>query len=392
MAGGLDGGGAHQALLTNVAAAPEEAPWPVLPGDGKKPGYEVRYACEFVKAAQEVYRLNHEGTYLDGRDIRAVKPEDILERLGLAVGELDVLEGSPPCASFSTAGKRQRDWGKVKKYSDTSQRTDDLFFEFSRLLEGLKPRAFVAENVSGLVKGAAWGYFEEILKKLRSCGYRVKVKLLDAQWLGVPQARQRIIFIGVREDLERDPPFPKPLPYNYSMRDALPHLRRFQAKGHGAMKDLDTDGKKPAPTVLAGSNGGSYYSARVEVTGDGPSLEGTAIGREWDKLKPGEQSERYFSLVRPNPDSPVPTVTATAGHRGAAGVTHPHEKRKFTIRELKRLCAFPDDFQLIGSYTQQWERMGRSVPPRMMYHVARALRDELFAPLGRVRPDFEEAP
>src|SRR5207248_5858022 len=129
---------------------------------------------------------------------------------GLTAGEVDVMEGSPPCASFSTAGKRQAGWGQVRPYSDTRQRTDDLFFEFARLVRGVRPKVFVAENVSGLVKGTAKGYFKEILRALKGCGYRVEARLLDAQWLGVPQVRQRIIFVGVREDLGVGPAFPKP--------------------------------------------------------------------------------------------------------------------------------------------------------------------------------------
>jgi DNA (cytosine-5)-methyltransferase 1 len=84
----------------------------------------------------------------------------------------------------------------------------------------------VAENVSGLVKGVAKGYFLEILAKLKACGYRVGCKVLDAQWLGVPQARQRTIFVGVREDLGKEPVFPKPLAYRYSLREALPWIVR----------------------------------------------------------------------------------------------------------------------------------------------------------------------
>src|SRR5207249_1070705 len=147
-----------------------------------------------------------------------------LAALGKKAGEIDVLEGSPPCASFSTAGKREKGWGKIKAYSDTRQRTDDLFFEFARLLEGLQPRVFVAENVSGLVKGTAKGFFLRILAALKACGYSVRARVLDAQWLGVPQARQRLIFIGVRADLGTEPIFPKPLPYRYSVREALPQL------------------------------------------------------------------------------------------------------------------------------------------------------------------------
>ena len=78
-------------------------------------GFEVIWASEFVPAAREVYELNHPGVILDDRDVREVKPEDVRRAIGLRAGELDVLEGSPPCASFSTAGKREKGWGKVKK-------------------------------------------------------------------------------------------------------------------------------------------------------------------------------------------------------------------------------------------------------------------------------------
>jgi len=176
-------------------------------------GYRVLWANEFIPAAAETYRVNHPETILDTQDIRKVQPGDILDAIGMKAGELDLLDGSPPCASFSTAGRREKHWGKATKYSDTVQRVDDLFFEYVRLLSGLRPKVFVAENVSGLVKGVAKGYFLEILGKLKACGYRVGCRVLDSQWLGVPQARRRTIFIGVREDVCRDPVFPKPLPY-----------------------------------------------------------------------------------------------------------------------------------------------------------------------------------
>jgi len=157
-------------------------------------GFRVLWASEFIPAAQETYKANHPLSILDTRDIRSVSPEDILSAVGMRKGEIDILDGSPPCASFSTAGKREKGWGKVKEYSDKSQRTDDLFFEYIRILRGLMPKVFVAENVSGLVKGTAKGYFIEIMRELKASGYRVKCKVLDAQWLGVPQSRQRTIF------------------------------------------------------------------------------------------------------------------------------------------------------------------------------------------------------
>lgn len=381
-------------------------------------GFKVLYASEFIDAARDSYKANAAPyTILDGRDIRQVKPEEILSSIGLKVGELDLFDGSPPCSAFSTAGKREAGWGIVKKYSDKAQRVDDLFFEFTRLLRGLKPKTFVAENVSGLVKGTAKGYFLRILKELKDCGYRVDCRVLDAQWLGVPQARQRTIFVGVRDDLGMNPVHPKPLPYRYSLRDALPWIVasggiRNTGFGGNSMRSAS----EPAATIMAGGAGGmntSQFGVEAILTGDTgaafdqkdqafdpnkpcPTVLGTkpnqfavrsldmsrfAIGKEWDKLKPGESSEKYFNLVRPHPDKPCPTICASHGHPGIAGVTHPTQKRKLTIEELKRICAFPDDFVLTGSYAQQWERLGRAVPPVMMSHIAATVRDQILKKL-----------
>lgn len=341
-------------------------------------GFKVLWASEFIDAARKVYEDNAApGTIVDGRDIRAVDPLDILRSLKLKPGELDVLDGSPPCASFSTAGKREKHWGATKKYSDKVQRTDDLFFEYVRFLKVIKPRAFVAENVSGLVKGTAKGYFLEILAAMKACGYRVEAALLDAQWLGVPQTRQRIIFQGVREDLGRAPAYPSPLAYRYSVRDALPNLARvvYDTSGDRSTGDVTN---RPCPTITVGGQQSNACHFKVE---DETDISKQAIGREYDRLNPGEASEKYFSLVRADAGEPCPTVTAAGGQNsGIACVVHPTEKRKFSIAELKRICAFPDDFELSGSYAQQWERLGRAVPPVMMKAIAEAVRDQVLGP------------
>jgi DNA (cytosine-5)-methyltransferase 1 len=120
-------------------------------------GFKVVWANEFVPAAQESYRANMSSdAILDCRDIRLVQPEEILQATGLARGELDLFDGSPPCQAFSTAGKREKGWGHEKTYEHgASQCNETLFDEYIRLLRGLQPRTFVAENVSGLVKGTA---------------------------------------------------------------------------------------------------------------------------------------------------------------------------------------------------------------------------------------------
>jgi len=341
-------------------------------------GFKMMWASEFIDAARKVYQDNASpGTIVDGRDIRLVDPLEVLRAIDVKVGELDVLDGSPPCSSFSTAGKREKGWGEVKKYSDKEQRTDDLFFEYVRFIRAIKPKVFVAENVSGLVKGTAKGYFLEILRAMKACGYRVEAQLLDAQWLGVPQARQRIIFQGVREDLDLSPAYPAPFRYRYSIRDVLPGLARVVHDTSGDRSTGDvTD--RPCPTITVGGLQSNACHFRVEDESD---ISRQAIGREYDKLNPGEASEKYFSLVRADADQPCPTVTAAGGmNSGIACVVHPSEKRKFSIAELQRICAFPDDFKLSGSYAQKWERMGRAVPPLMMRAVAEAVRDRVLTP------------
>lgn len=334
-------------------------------------GYRVAWASEFIEAARDTYRANAAPyTILDPRDIRRVKAPDILDAIGMQPGELDLFDGSPPCASFSTAGKREKGWGRAKAYSDTVQRTDDLFFEYIRLRDGLQPKTFVAENVSGLVKGTAKGYFLEILAELKR-GYRVTAKVLDGQWLGIPQARQRLIFVGVRDDLGLEPVFPKPLQYRYTIRDAIPWIARVthDTSGDRSLGDV-TD--RPAPTITVGVNSVNSNHFKVEAAADISRFD---IGRKWDQIQPGQQHDERFNLVKVDPDRPCPTILQAGGNPSAASVVHPYEKRKFSIAELRRICGFPDDYIFTGTYQQQWERMGRAVPPVMMMHIAAAVRD-----------------
>ncbi|OQB34590.1 MAG: Modification methylase BspRI [Candidatus Hydrogenedentes bacterium ADurb.Bin179] len=284
-------------------------------------GFRVLWASEFIPAAAECYRANMCAyTMLDTRDIRSVSAEDILSATGLQAGQLDILDGSPPCAAFSTAGKRDASWGKVKKYSDSAQRVDDLFFEYARILEGVKPKTFVAENVRGLVIGRAKGYFLAILKRLKECGYRVECRVLNAKYLGVPQSRERTIFVGVREDIAAQPAHPSPRATVYSVADACPLVTRFESGG----------GFGCASVVRADS--GPYHTI-----GTGPS----------------------------------------SGNGRATHVFEGDTRRLPTIAEVRALCSFPHDFILTGTYAQQYERLGRAVPPLMMKAIAETVRDKI---------------
>ena len=296
-------------------------------------GYRVVYANEFIEEAQRTYKANHPNSYLDTRDIRQVTPEGVMEKAGIERGELDLFDGSPPCSAFSTAGKREAGWGKVKAYSDKSQRVDDLFFEYVRLLDGIRPKVFVAENVSGLVKGTAKGYFKRILAALKEPGYRVTCRVLDAQWLGVPQMRQRTIFVGVRDDLEIEPVHPAPLPYRYSVEEVCPGIERVKI------------GRTPI----------------------GGSINDLTFEQYW-----GPPNKPAATIVQSDGGSSLNSGKSSGGVVLAAGV-----KRKYTIEELKILSSFPADFKLTGEFTRQWERIGRAVPPVMMSHIAATIATKI---------------
>lgn len=307
-------------------------------------GFRVVYANEFIEEAQRTYKANHPDSFLDTRDIRTVKPRDILEKAGVNRGDLDLFDGSPPCSAFSTAGKREAGWGKVKTYSDKAQRVDDLFFEYVRLVDGIRPKVFVAENVSGLVKGTAKGYFKRILAALREPGYRVSCRVLDAQWLGVPQMRQRTIFVGVRNDLKIEPAHPEPLHYRYTVGEAVEGL---PASGEAKYLKHGTDTYR---YWLATKSGNDLSIACHQLTG----------------------KDSFRTHYKQSQSRPANTIT-----QGTQQLYHWAEPRTLTLSELRRIGGFPDDFKLTGDFSQKWERIGRAVPPIMMSHIAATIRDQI---------------
>ncbi len=154
-------------------------------------GFKELLAVEMDNNAVETFKLNFPEVPVFHGDIGALSVEECLSRARLsAPGDLDVLDGSPPCQGFSTAGKRQM-----------SDNRNQLFQEYVRLLRGLQPKAFIMENVSGMVKGKMKLIFAEILRELKASGYEVKAWLLNAKYFYVPQSRERMIFIGVRHDV-----------------------------------------------------------------------------------------------------------------------------------------------------------------------------------------------
>jgi len=166
----------------------------------KLAGFEHLGGVEIDPPIADVYKTNHNPKYLFIEDIREFAkrtdfPEDLYN--------LDILDGSPPCSSFSMAGNREKDWGKTKVFREgqAEQRLDDLFFDYIALAKKLQPKVVIAENVKGLIQGNAKAYVHRIKKEFEDAGYKVQLFLLNAASMGVPQKRERVFFICQRNDL-----------------------------------------------------------------------------------------------------------------------------------------------------------------------------------------------
>lgn len=375
-------------------------------------GYRVRLAVEISPKPIETYRANFDSTVFD-RSIREVTGREILKAIGRKKGDLELFDGSPPCTSFSTAGLRSKTWGQEREHAGAVQRIDDLFFDYARLLEELQPKTFIAENVKGLVTGAAIGYFKAILRTLRECGYVVACQLLDADRLGVPQNRERTFFVGVRADVAKklgidvdalhEDVFPKALPYSYTVRDALPWLdpsaQAFSIQGtpFGSPERIaagkatppervkDAAGS-PAATVTASGAAGKQG---VQVIHDTQGSFGQGPHDVLDEPSPaitvgrGSQNASHFKIEA------GAEIASPDGAKWKAVETDDGTivwRRKFTILEVKRLCSFPDDFEMRGSFAQQWAVCGNSVPPLMTRAVAERLHDRVLSQLSATAP------
>ncbi len=163
----------------------------------KLAGYEVVGNCEIDTKMNEIYVHNHRPKYNYCMDLREFNKHDDLPA---ELYNLDVLDGSPPCTTFSMCGKREKTWGKVKKFREgqVAQTLDDLLFVFIGTVSKLCPKVVVMENVEGLIKGAAWSYVQRIYTEFGKIGYKVRHLLLKGETMGVPQMRHRVFFIATR--------------------------------------------------------------------------------------------------------------------------------------------------------------------------------------------------
>tara|TARA_A100001011_G_scaffold396875_1_gene496185 strand:- start:1415 stop:2578 length:1164 start_codon:yes stop_codon:yes gene_type:complete len=358
-------------------------------GGGSSTGYrlaggKILAVNEFVEEAQNTYRENYPNTLIIPGDIKKLTGKDFLDKIGLKPGELDLLDGSPPCSAFSMAGSVSHGkgnthadaFGKTKQYSDIKgvSNVEDLFFEFLRVADEIKPKVIIGENVEGLTMGEAKEYFHKIQNTFEQMGYLVVADVLNASYFGVPQSRKRTFFIGVREDVADK------IGLNFmTMYQLYPEVNKEQTKLGEAISDIVNEDKEEL----------DYLFEKI-----GPDR---AVGKtlakmptDPDKVLTGmdyHEKGHHFNLKRSSLRKPCPTITAMGNLAGVAGTCHPIENRKFTIKELKRIMSLPENFKLTGQHKQQSERIGRMVPPLMMKALSESVYNKVLKPYKEICND-----
>jgi len=302
----------------------------------KLAGYNVIGANDIDPQMEKVYKANHNPKYFILGSISDLKTIDLPEELF----DLDILDGSPPCSTFSIAGSREKVWKKKKKFREgqSEQKLSDLFFEFIDVAKRLRPRIIVAENVKGMLVGNAKLYVKEIVERLKAIDYDPQVFLLDSSYMGVPQKRQRVFIIARRMDLD------------------LPRLELKFNEDRIPFGDIEQD-DDPTSKKLS--------QTEQEI---------------WDNRKYGE-SGLAKTLIRQGKKGNWFTTSYVYRNKVLSTIIASnnsilfHSPRKLNNTELKLGSSFPLDYDFMDIDVRYL--VGISVPPIMMANVAYEIYNQL---------------
>jgi DNA (cytosine-5)-methyltransferase 1 len=264
---------------------------------------------------------------------------------------LDILDGSPPCSTFSMAGSREKAWGKKKHFREgqAEQVLSDLFFDYLDLVNRLRPKVAIAENVKGMILGNAKGYTKMVMARFKEIGYRPQLFLLNAADCGVPQRRERVFFCAIRDDIQAPPLVLAPKHRWLGPANACSDIQNLTSEEAEDTKHVSKTDLKWWPLTRPGEQ----YADAVVRAG---------------------QPEKLWNHKRIHPSIPSNSLTATHSM-----INHWASPRFLSFRESKRLGSFPDDYHAktdkIGKYM-----IGMSVPPKMTEQVARAVIDQWLLP------------
>jgi len=294
----------------------------------KLAGYHHLGGVEIDPKIAAVYRANHKPEHFYLEDIRLFNQR---KDLPACLYDLDLLDGSPPCSSFSMAGNREKDWGKKKQFAEgqAHQRLDDLVFEYVRTIEKLQPKTALLENVKGLITGNAKVYARRLKQAFEAAGYKVQVFLLNAASMGVPQKRERVFFIGQRKGL------------------GLPELRLGFEEPAILFGEIYENIKSNDLTQ------NEMYLWEHKVNGD---LDFGAINLRLGRKQNSFTTKLLYKHKVPN--------TITAGDNNVLFDT----PRKMTIKEICKSGSYPLDYNFQSIEPKYL--IGMSVPPVMTAQIA----------------------
>jgi len=316
----------------------------------KLAGYEVLGGVEIDPVMMNLYKHNHnpKHSYLMGvEDFNKIPDDQLPEDLF----SLDILDGSPPCSSFSASGSREKKWNKETKFREGQavQILDNLFFHFIDTAKKLKPKIVVAENVKGIIYGNAKGYVKQIFTEFREAGYECQLFLLNASRMGVPQKRERTVFIARRIDLEIRKiklEFNEPI---VSVNDATLHLDRESYDISLSLKN--------AEDILAWKwcikNNNPFFCQYYES-------------------EEGGSKRKKFNYQISFSDYACYTITSSIQRP----ISDKHA-RYFTDEEIVACQTFPQDYNFLKC--DPGYVCGMSVPPFMMQRIATKIEQQLLS-------------
>lgn len=295
----------------------------------KRAGFRVLGNVEIDPKVNEMYCRNNHPKYNFCMDLREF---NALEGLPEELYYLDILDGSPPCTTFSTAGQREKTWGKEKKFREgqAKQTLDDLFFVFLDTVEKLKPKIVIAENVVGLINGNAKGYVNQIINRFRAAGYAVQIFKLNSARMDVPQTRRRVFFVANNQGYDK-------LKLDFKYDEILfGEVRTERGKPLG-------EGAAVAKALLEKAKPGDVTLTHVaeRVAGD---------------------SNRYYTAMIMEDDKVAQTITSGGTLYRMA------DKTVMTDEDIRNVQSFPQDYDFCGNSVQYV--CGMSVPPNMMANIA----------------------
>ena len=325
--------------------------------------FNIIVANEIERDISIAYSLNHPEVKMLNCDINCLT-EDILKD-ALSEQNIDVVVGGPPCQSYSTLGKRRMD--------DRA----NLFMQYKRILMILQPRAFVFENVVGILSMDKGRLFEQIKKEFEEIGYILKYKVLNAVDFGVPQYRERVILVGFRGDNNFEYPIPthgaglKPYVTLSQAIGDLPVLKSGQSSvEYSSIIDNDflkfVRTKSSILTEHNAPNNGAHLIKIMETLQDGQGKDDLP-----EDIRPKSgYGNTYAKLWW---DRPSTTITRNFACPSSSRCIHPRDSRAMSIREGARLQSFPDNYKFYGSDGMKRLEIGNAVPPLLSMAIAKQM-------------------